>query len=279
MSEAECLVDGMPMPDRDVTVATLADMKRRGEKIAVLTCYDASFARVLEAEGVEMLLVGDSLGMVVQGQESTLPVRVEHMVYHAANVARVRERSLLVVDMPFMSYASQAQAADTAARLMRDGGAQVVKLEGGAVRLDVVRHLCRHDIPVCAHLGLLPQSVHRLGGYRVQGRDEASAQAIRRDALALQDAGASMLVLECVPAALARAVTEALEIPVIGIGAGAGCDGQVLVVYDLLGISSGKAPRFVRNFMMGSESVEEAVSRFVAGVKDGSFPAESESFE
>lgn len=256
-----------------LTISNLARMKAAGEKIAVLTAYDASFARLAEAAGVDVLLVGDSLGMVVQGHESTLPVTVGEMVYHTAAVARVRRRSLLVADMPFMSYGSAAEALGNAGRLMKEGGAHMVKLEGGGPQLETVRHLTRHAVPVCAHLGLLPQSVYQLGGYRVQGRDAAGARQIREDALALQDAGAQLLVLECVPAGLAAEVTASLEIPVIGIGAGPDTDGQVLVVYDVLGLSAGKPPSFVRNFLDGEASVAGALAAYVRAVKDRSFPA------
>jgi 3-methyl-2-oxobutanoate hydroxymethyltransferase len=256
-----------------LTIRNLARMKAAREKIAVLTAYDASFARLAEAAGVDVLLVGDSLGMVVQGHESTLPVTVGEMVYHTAAVARVRQRALLVADMPFMSYGSAAEALANAGRLMKEGGAHMVKLEGGAPQLDTVRHLTRHAVPVCAHLGLLPQSVYQLGGYRVQGRDAEGARQIREDALALQAAGAQLLVLECVPAGLAAEVTASLEIPVIGIGAGADTDGQVLVVYDVLGLSGGKPPSFVRNFLTGEASVAGALAAYVRAVKDRSFPA------
>ncbi len=263
----------------DITIATLDRMKQQGEKIAVLTCYDASFARLLEDAGVEVLLIGDSLGMVIQGQDSTLPVHVDDMVYHTRNVARVARRALLVADMPFMSYSSPMQALDTAARLMKEGGAHMVKLEGGATQLDTVRHLVAHAVPVCAHLGLLPQSVHKLGGYRVQGRDEESADAMKEDALALQKAGAQMLVLECVPAKLAAEITQMLDIPVIGIGAGADTDGQVLVLYDMLGISPDESPRFVKNFLSEAKTIRDAVAAYVREVKDGCFPRPEHSFQ
>ncbi|MCF6354003.1 MAG: 3-methyl-2-oxobutanoate hydroxymethyltransferase [Candidatus Polarisedimenticolaceae bacterium] len=262
----------------DITVTTLQQMKQQGEKIAVLTSYDASFTRLIEESGVEVLLVGDSLGMVIQGQDSTLPVTVDDVVYHSQNVARVRRKALIVADMPFMSYSSTAQALDTAARLMKEGGAQMVKLEGGATQLETVRQLVAHAVPVSAHLGLLPQSVYRLGGYRVQGRDEASAAVMKEDALALQQAGAQMLVLECVPAALAGEISQMLEIPVIGIGAGAACDGQVLVLYDMLGVASGDLPRFVKNFLLEAGSIPAALAAYVQAVKDGSFPAAEHSF-
>jgi 3-methyl-2-oxobutanoate hydroxymethyltransferase len=255
-------------------------MKAAGERIACLTCYDAAFARVLEEAGVEVLLVGDSLGNVIQGHDTTIPVRVSEMAYHAACVARARRRALLVVDMPFLSCRSPQQALKSAAELMQGGGAQMVKLEGGAAQLEIVRALTAQGVPVCGHLGLLPQSVHRLGGFRVQGRDAAGADAIRRDARALEQAGAQLLVLECVPAGLAREIARAATVPVIGIGAGGGCDGQVLVLYDLLGLTPGrgKPPRFVKNFLAGVGDVGEAVRRYVEEVKSGAFPAAEHTF-
>ncbi|MCB1872279.1 MAG: 3-methyl-2-oxobutanoate hydroxymethyltransferase [Chromatiaceae bacterium] len=261
------------------TIATLMQMKMEGEKITMLTSYDASFTRVLEAAGVDSILVGDSLGMVVQGQESTLPVSVDEMVYHTRCVARGRHESLLIADMPFMSYGSAEQALSTASRLMKEGGAHMVKLEGGASQLETVRQLTMNGIPVCAHLGLQPQSVHKLGGYRVQGKDQESAREIKEDAMALEAAGAQMLVLECVPSVLAAEISRVLSIPVIGIGAGVDCDGQVLVVYDMLGITSGRKPRFVKDFMPGAGSVQAAVSAYVQAVKEKRFPTEEHSFQ
>lgn len=261
-----------------VTVRTLAEMKRKGEKIAVLTCYDASFTKVLEEAGVEVLLVGDSLGMVIQGQNTTLPVTVEDIVYHARAVARTRRRALLIADMPFMSDASVEQALAAAGRLVKEGGAQMVKLEGGTHQLEVVRALTEHSVAVCAHLGLLPQNVHRMGGYVVQGRDEHSAQHMISEAVALQKAGAQMLVLECIPERLAEEITRALDIPVIGIGAGAATDGQVLVLYDILGISGDYSPRFTKNFLAGHDSVQDAVTTYVEAVKAGRFPGPEQSF-
>ncbi len=266
------------MSKNKITISTLHEMKKRGEKIAVLTSYDASFTAVLESAGVEVLLVGDSLGMVIQGQKSTLPVTVEDMVYHTRVVARACKTSLLIADMPFMSYDTAVRAMETGKSLMQAGGAHMVKLEGGAAQADTVARLVANGIPVCAHLGLLPQSVHKMGGYKVQGRDADSARRIQEDALALQNAGASMLVLECIPASLAADVTGALEIPVIGIGAGAGCDGQVLVLYDMLGITPRKKPRFVKNFLSETGSIKAAVAAYVAAVKAGSFPASEHSY-
>ncbi len=256
-----------------VTVATLAAMKRAGEKFACLTAYDASFATVLDAAGVELVMIGDSLGMVVQGHDSTLPVRMMDMIYHSRCVARGNRRALRVVDMPYKSYSTPAEALVNATRLMEEGQAQVVKLEGGAVQAETVRQLTAHGIPVCGHIGLLPQSVQELGGYRVQGRDAKDAQRILDDARSLQAAGAELLVVECVPASLGRDITQALDIPVIGIGAGPDCDAQVLVLYDMLGITPGKRARFVKDFMLGAGSVQAAVESYVQAVKAGSYPA------
>ncbi|MBN2885278.1 MAG: 3-methyl-2-oxobutanoate hydroxymethyltransferase [Chromatiaceae bacterium] len=260
-----------------VSVATLAAMKVRGERIACLTCYDASFARLLDASGVELLLVGDSLGMVLQGHATTVPVTMDQMVYHSACVSRARTRALVVADLPFLACATPERALDHAARLLQEGGAEVVKLEGGMPMLGTVERLSAQGVAVCAHLGLLPQSVHQLGGYRFQGRDHASAERIRHEALAMQDAGASLLVLECVPAALAEEIAGLLSIPVIGIGAGAGCDGQVLVLHDLLGLNPERAPRFSRDFLRGRGSIAEAIAAYVAAVRAGDFPGPDET--
>jgi 3-methyl-2-oxobutanoate hydroxymethyltransferase len=261
-----------------VTLAELARMKQAGEKIACLTAYDASFAGQAQTAGVDVLLVGDSLGNVVQGRDSTLPVTLADMIYHGACVARGAGRALRVVDMPFMTYAGPDKALDNAARLMAEGGAHMVKLEGGAVVADVVQALTTRGIPVCGHLGLLPQSVHKLGGYRVQGRDADTAQTIVADALALERAGAGLLVLECVPAELAAQITDRLSIPVIGIGAGAACDGQVLVLYDMLGVTPGRRPRFVKDFLVGHDSVSAALQSYVQAVKSGAFPGPEHSY-
>jgi 3-methyl-2-oxobutanoate hydroxymethyltransferase len=265
-------------PQSPVTRATLDRLKQAGEKIACLTAYDATFAQLVDDAGVEVIIVGDSLGMVVQGRESTLPVTLEDMIYHAACVARGSRRALRVVDMPFMSYPNLPEALRNAARLMREGGAQMVKLEGGARIVEIVHDLTQQGIPVCGHLGLLPQSVHQLGGYRVQGRERESAHAILEDARGLESAGAGLLVLECVPADLAREITRAVSMPVIGIGAGPGCDGQVLVLQDMLGITPGKRPKFSRDFMAGTGSIQAAVAAYVQAVKSGSFPAPEHGF-
>lgn len=259
-------------PRPPVTANTLRAMKQAGEKLVCLTAYDASLARVLEAAGVEVLLVGDSLGMAIQGHDSTLPVTVGDMVYHCRAVRRGMTRVLLMADMPFMSYATPAQALGNAARLMQEGGAHMVKLEGGAVMVETVRHLAAHGIPVCAHLGLLPQWVHKLGGYRMQGGDAKAAAAMLEDAQAMQAAGADALLLECVPAVLAAQITRAVDLPVIGIGAGPDCDGQVLVLYDMLGITPGKRPKFSKDFLHGNDGIQAAVAAYVEAVKSGAYP-------
>ena len=260
---------------KPMTLHRLRAMHAAGEKIAMLTCYDASFARLLDDAGVDVLLVGDSLGMVLQGHDSTVPVSLDEMAYHTQCVARGNTHAWIVADLPFGSYhASADQALRSAVRLMQSG-AHMVKLEGGGWTAETVRLLVERGIPVCAHLGLTPQSVHALGGYRVQGRDEQAAQTLRRHARELAEAGAAMLVLELMPSALAGELTAALPIPVIGIGAGAACSGQVLVLHDMLGITRGKLPRFVRDFLNEGGGIEAAVKRYVAAVKDGSFPVES----
>lgn len=261
-----------------LSLTTLRKMTAAKEKIAVLTAYDASFSHALEAAGIDVILVGDSLGMVVQGQESTVPVTVDDMVYHTANVVRGSEKAFVVADMPFMSYANAEQAIRNAARLMAEGGAQMIKLEGGAIIADTVAQLSARGIPVCAHLGLLPQSVHRLGGYIVQGREAEAAEALIADAIKLQQAGADMVVLECVPADLAARITEELTIPVIGIGAGKDCDGQVLVLYDMLGLTPGRRPRFSHDFLTDTGAIQAAIAKYVQDVKAGVFPGPEQQF-
>jgi 3-methyl-2-oxobutanoate hydroxymethyltransferase len=257
------------------TLANLYDMSARGEKFAVLTCYDASFAVLCEAAGVDVLLVGDSLGMVLQGADDTLSVTMQDMLYHTRCVAKGAKSAPIVADMPYASDQSPELALNNARQLMA-AGAHMVKLEGN--KTDVVRHLVEHHIPVCGHLGFTPQSVYQLGGYKVQGRDAVGAQQILHEAQSLQQAGASLLVLEMVPAALAHQITAELDIPTIGIGAGAGCAGQVLVLHDMLGVYPGKTPKFARNFMQGADSVQAALAGYVKSVKDGSFPAAKHSF-
>lgn len=257
---------------KPITLPRLLQMHAEQQKIAVLTCYDASFAALLDACEVDCVLVGDSLGMVIQGERTTLPVTVEQVAYHTRCVARALNRAWLIADMPFGSYQSSMTAAyDNAARLMQ-AGAQMVKLEGGAWLAPTVEMLAARGIPVCAHLGLTPQSVFALGGYRVQAKTEAEADRLLDDARALQVAGATMLVLEMVPAALAAAVTRSLAIPTIGIGAGADCSGQVLVLHDMLDVFPGRKPRFVRNFMDGAGSIRAAIAAYVAAVRSGGFP-------
>ena len=255
-----------------LNLTRLRRMKAEQNKIAMLTAYDATFSYVLEQAGIDVILVGDSLGMVIQGQESTLPVTVDDIIYHCQNVVRGSEKVFVIADMPFMSYANEGQAIANAARLMAEGGAQMVKLEGGAVMASTIEQLTARGIPVCAHLGLLPQSVHRVGGYRVQGRDAETANQLVHDAAALQDAGADMVVLECVPAELAAKITNKLTMPVIGIGAGSVCDGQVLVLYDMLGLTPGKRPRFSYDFLADTGVIQLAIAKYVDDVKSGQFP-------
>lgn len=262
---------------KKITTTALMNMRNSGEKIAMLTCYDASFAALMDASGVDILLVGDSLAMVCQGHDSTLPVSVADIAYHTASVMRGNQTAMLVSDMPFASYATTEQAFDNAAALMR-AGAHMVKLEGGAWLAPTVAFLVERGIPVCAHLGLTPQSVHQLGGFRVQGRTSTAADVLQADALALQAAGASLLVLEAIPAALGKQVTDALIIPTIGIGAGVDCSGQVLVMHDLLGVFPGHKAKFVKNFMQGQTSVGDAFTAYVQAVKQQSFPAAEHSF-
>jgi 3-methyl-2-oxobutanoate hydroxymethyltransferase len=253
-------------------------MRSKGEKIVVLTCYDASFATLLEAQGVDVLLVGDSLGMVLQGHETTLPVTLDDMAYHTACVARGSSQAYIISDMPFGTFQASPQEAFAHTARLLVAGAQMVKLEGGAAMVETVRFLTERGIPVCGHIGLTPQSVHQLGGYRVQGKESAAAQKLLEDAVALEQAGAGMIVLEAMPALLAAEITAALSIPTIGIGAGAACSGQVLVLHDILDIYPGKKARFVKNYMQGAGSIAEAVARYVAEVKSGTFPAQEHSF-
>ncbi len=261
---------------KPLSIIDLAGMKKRGEKIACLTAYDASFSALLDKAGIDVILVGDSLGMVIQGFDSTLPVSVDDMVYHTASVSRARRRALVIADLPFLSYSTALKAAETAARLMQQGGAQMVKLEGE--KSEIIHFLVQQGVPVCGHLGLLPQSINQLGRYQVQGREKADADKMLADAKKLQQAGISLLVLECVPAGLAKRITQALTIPVIGIGAGVECDGQVLVLYDMLDISMGKRPRFSRNYMRGAETIGQAVQQYIDDVKRARFPSAEHGF-
>lgn len=266
------------MAEPPVNITTLRKMKADGVPIACLTAYDASFALLVDAAGTDLVLVGDSLGMVIQGHETTVPVTVADIIYHTRNVARGMHRALLVADMPFMSYTTPEQALQNAVPLMQDGGAMMIKLESGDGQLEIVQHLARHDIPVCAHLGLKPQSVHKIGGFRVQGREPDAARRMVESARRLQDAGADIVLLECVPNEVGQAVTEALEVPVIGIGAGPHVDGQILVLYDILDITQGRTPRFVKNFMRERDTPLEAIRAYVREVKDRTYPAPEHCF-
>ena len=260
-----------------VTVPSLIAMKERDEKITMLTAYDASFAALMDMCGVETLLVGDSLGMVCQGHNSTLPVTINDVAYHTASVARGNKTALLLADMPFGTYGTPEQAFGNAVKLIQ-AGAQMVKIEGGAWVVDTVRFLIEREIPVCAHLGLTPQSVHRFGGYKVQGKTLEAANQLKDDALALQAAGASLLILEAIPAGLGKEVSDLLTMPTIGIGAGPDCSGQVLVMHDFIGVFPGKKARFVKNFMEGQTSIEAAVRAYIREVKEGTFPAAEHCF-
>jgi len=259
---------------KPITLFELGKMRAEGRKITMLTCYEASFAALLDRCGVDTLLVGDSLGNTIQGQKNTLPVTLDHMVYHTECVCRGAKHAFVLSDLPFGSYQeSPAQAMRSAVRLMA-AGAQMVKFEGGEIMAETVRFLVERGVPVCAHIGLTPQSVHQLGGYRVQGRDDAGAARLKADALALEQAGAALLVMEMIPAALAGEITAAMTTTAtIGIGAGPQCNGQVLVMHDMLGVFPGKMARFVRNFMQGATTIDEAVTAYVASVRNGSFPA------
>ena len=265
-------------PRKPWTVPMLGEAKREGRRLTMLTCYDAGFARTLDAAGTDLVLVGDSLGMVVQGHASTLPVTIDDIAYHTACVARGLSGALLVSDLPFQADATPERALDAATRCLQ-AGAAMVKLEGAGHKLEVIRFLVEREIPVCAHLGLTPQSVLRLGGYKVQGRDERAAGKLRDDARAVAEAGASLLVLECVPTPVAASITGDLAIPTIGIGAGPQCDGQVLVLHDLLGLDGGhRRPKFVKDFLAEGGSVVGAVAAYVAAVRDGSFPDAAHSY-
>ena len=261
-----------------ITIKNLKEMKESGEKIACLTSYDASFAKIQDEAGIDLLLVGDSLGMVLQGGDNTLKVSISDMIYHSKLVSNVAKRAVIVTDMPFMSYSTPPQALGNAARLISEGGAHVVKIEGGSELSEVVNLLSQHGIPVCGHLGLTPQSIHKIGGLGVQAATDKTAKELEKDAISLQEAGASCLVLECIPSLVAERVTKLLEIPVIGIGAGSKCDGQVLVLYDILGLTS-KQPKFSKNFLSGEDSISDAIKKYVKHVKNNSFPKESNSYE
>lgn len=271
--------EALPPSRNPITVPMLQSMKVRGERIATMTAYDASFARAMDHAGIDAVLAGDSLGMVIQGRDTTVPVTIEDMLYHSRCVARGLQTALLIADMPFQSYSSPEKALSNAARLLAEGQAGMVKLEGAGFVLDVIRYLSVRDIPVCAHLGLTPQSVLKLGGFKVQGRDADEAKAIIEQAKQVEQAGAQLLVLECMPSSLAKRITDSLRIPTIGIGAGPNCDGQILVCYDALGINSGhRRPRFVKDFLKGNDSIEAAFKQYVTEVKNGIFPSEQHGY-
>lgn len=261
-----------------VTINTLREYKQKGEAFAALTSYDATFAQVVSEAGVDVILIGDSLGMVLQGNDSTLPVTMDQMIYHTSCVAKGNKGALIMADMPFMSYGTTEAALENAAELMR-AGAHMVKLEGTDWMTDTIAALSERGVPVCAHLGLTPQFVNKFGGYKVQGRDEHAAEMMIEHACELEAAGADVILLECVPAVLAARITQAVKAPVIGIGAGADTDGQVLVLHDMLGISTGVKPRFVKNFLAGTDSVSAAVEAYVNAVRERSFPAEEHTFK
>jgi len=270
------------MDAKPVNVAELHRMRAAGNKIACLTCYDASFALLEDRAGVDLILVGDSLGMVLHGGKTTTPVTVDDIVYHSKCVAPHLARAFLVADLPFLSYATLERALDSSQRLMQEGGAKMVKLEGGREQASIVEYLSVRGVPVCAHLGLQPQFIHKMGAFKVQGRDEVSAEAMMHDARVLAEAGADLLLLECIPSDLGRAIAEAAKVPVIGIGAGDGVDGQILVLHDILNISPtvtlGRTPRFVKNYMQGVPDIESAIRAYVAEVKSGAYPAAEHCF-
>jgi 3-methyl-2-oxobutanoate hydroxymethyltransferase len=267
------------MKTSKVTIHTLRQMKARGEKIAMLTAYDATFARLLDEAGTDVLLVGDSLGMVIQGHETTLPVTLDEISYHCRAVVRGARRAHVVGDMPFMSYqASIEQGLTNAGKLMKEGGCHSIKLEGGAVHAELVSRMVGAGIPVMGHIGLTPQSFHQLGGFKVQGRDPGGRERLLEDARTLEQAGAYAVVLEAIPADIAHDITAALSVPTIGIGAGTGCDGQVLVSYDALGMDETFKPRFVRRYATLGQTIKDAIAHYVADVRDASFPSDAESF-
>jgi 3-methyl-2-oxobutanoate hydroxymethyltransferase len=275
-------MDAPKSPAKTVNVAELRRMRDAGEKIACLTCYDASFALIEDRAGVDVVLVGDSLGMVIHGRATTTAVTVADIVYHCRAVKDHFERAFLVADMPFLSFATRDRALDAAQQMMQEGGAKMIKLEGGREQADIVEYLTVRGVPVCAHLGLQPQLIHKMGAFKVQGRDDAAAAAMLHDAEVLQQAGADLLLLECIPAALGQRITEVARVPVIGIGAGPHVDGQILVLHDILNISPsvtiGRKPRFVRNFMDGANDIESAIGNYVKAVKDKTYPAPEHCF-
>ncbi|MFM8153508.1 MAG: 3-methyl-2-oxobutanoate hydroxymethyltransferase [Polynucleobacter victoriensis] len=261
-----------------ITISKLQAMREAGEKIAVLTAYDASFANLMDQSGIDVILVGDSLGNIIQGQTSTIPVTIEQMVYHVSCVAKGNQSAFLVADMPFGTYSTPEQAMENAASLMR-AGAHMVKLEGGSWLAETVRFLVERSVPVCAHLGLLPQSVHTLGGFKVQGKSAEAAEVLVKDAQTLEKAGAQLLVLEAIPSELGKKATASIKLPTIGIGAGPDCSGQVLVMHDMLGAFPGRSPKFVKNFLLGQESIEGAFKSYIQEVKTGKFPGPEHCFK
>ncbi|MCW8109241.1 3-methyl-2-oxobutanoate hydroxymethyltransferase [Alteromonas ponticola] len=263
---------------KKVSVSSLLAQKKANQKITALTAYDASFAKLFDEQGIDILLIGDSLGMVLQGEETTLPVTIEQMAYHTRCVSKSVQTALVMADMPFMSYATPAQAYDNAAKLM-SAGAQMVKLEGGEWLLETIQGLVQRSVPVCGHLGLTPQSVNVFGGFKVQGREEEKAQKLIDDAIALEKAGIQLLVLECVPTSLGQKVSAKLSIPVIGIGAGSHTDGQILVMHDMLGISANYMPKFSKNYLIECGDIRQAVCQYKEEVRNGIFPSSAHSFE
>lgn len=269
-------------PSPVVHISELRRMREAGEKIAALTCYDASFALIEDRAGVDVVLVGDSLGMVIHGGTTTTPVTVADISYHSRAVAPHLKRAFLIADLPFLSFATRDRALDASQRLMQEGGAKMVKLEGGREQADIVEYLAVRGVPVCAHLGLQPQLIHKMGAFKVQGREDAAAEAMVRDARVLEEAGADLLLLECVPSSLGQRITEAANVPVIGIGAGPHVSGQILVLHDILNISPmvtiGRKPRFVQNFMSGAPDIESAIRAYVQAVKGGQYPSPEHCF-
>lgn len=266
------------MTQKKISTATLLTMKQQGEKICALTAYDASFAKLFDEQGIDVILIGDSLGMVLQGHNDTLPVSVDDVAYHTRAVRAGTQRAFVIADMPFMSYATPEQACMNAAKLMV-AGASMVKLEGGEWLLDTVRMLVERSVPVCGHLGLTPQSVHVFGGFKVQGRSDLQAEQILEQAKALEKAGIQLLVLECIPSPLAKKIRDALTIPVIGIGAGVDCDGQILVMHDMLGVSANYMPKFSKNYLAETGDLRAAVSQYINDVRAGDFPGAEHSFQ
>ena len=274
-----CIRDSTNNELKSVTLNTLRDLKSKGEKIACLTAYDATFANLVDKAGTEIILVGDSLGMVVQGHKTTVPVKIEDMIYHTKIVASSVNYSFLISDMPFMSFYNANVALDNAKRLMQDGGAQMVKLEGNRSQINIIEKLALSDIPICAHIGLRPQSVNKMGGYKVQGKSSNEANALIQEAKKIEDSGADLLLLECVSSQTAKELASEISIPIIGIGAGLEVDGQILVLYDILGISQGQLPKFSKNYMDGNNTIEDAIKQYIQEVKTLKYPTDKHSFK